>query len=145
MSDLLSSAKSTICITCRHVSQFKSINTPTVPSFLRMLVTKNGENICNLREPLLEQPNIVYGVTAGGLYLNNTTVYLPKYTVWRQNIVFSFSFIVCRVYGVTFSFVHFIHRQFCTGFIVSWTSIEIIHLHELYSARCCIYWEKLFQ
>ncbi|OAD56103.1 Proteasome assembly chaperone 1 [Eufriesea mexicana] len=65
--DIILSAKNTICITCRHISQFKSKNIPAVPSFLRMLTTKNGENICKWKEPLLEQPNIIYGVTAGVL------------------------------------------------------------------------------
>ena len=67
MTDILSSVENTICITYRHISQFKNKNIPAVPSFLRMLVTKSGNNVCKLKEPFLEQPNIVYGVTAGVL------------------------------------------------------------------------------
>lgn len=36
-----------------------------------MLTTKNGKNICKLKETFLEQPNIIYGVAAGGWYLKN--------------------------------------------------------------------------
>ncbi|XP_003707315.1 proteasome assembly chaperone 1 [Megachile rotundata] len=67
MTDILSNVENTICITCRHISQFKNNNVPTDPSFLRMLATKCGTNVCKLKVPFLEQPNIVYGVTAGVL------------------------------------------------------------------------------
>ena len=76
MSDIVSTAKRTICITCHHISHFRTAKIPTVPSFLRMLATKNGGSVCSLKEPLLEQPNIVYGVTAGGWHLNNTRLLL---------------------------------------------------------------------
>ncbi|XP_076235479.1 proteasome assembly chaperone 1 [Calliopsis andreniformis] len=84
MSHVLSIAKRTVCLTCQHVSQFKSKDTPTVPSFLRMLFTKNGENACCLKEPLLEQPNIIYGVTAGVLsyaeFMESSSVLYILYT-----------------------------------------------------------------
>lgn len=67
ISDLLSSTESTISIVCRHVSQFQSTSIPETPSFLRILATKNA-NIAKCKIESLEQPNIVFGVGAGGEY-----------------------------------------------------------------------------
>lgn len=54
---------------CRHVSQFQSTNIPEIPSFLRILATKNA-NVSKYKIEPLEQPNIVFGVGAGGWYLH---------------------------------------------------------------------------
>lgn len=64
ISDLLLDTESTIAIVCRHVSQFQSSNVPDDPSFLRILTTKNINSECNIKT--LEQPNIIFGVGAGG-------------------------------------------------------------------------------
>jgi len=69
ISDLLSSTESAISIVCRHVSQFQSTNIPETPSFLRILATKNA-NVAKYKIEPLEQPNIVFGVGAGGWYLH---------------------------------------------------------------------------
>lgn len=63
--DLLLSSKSTISIMCQHTSQFQSTSVPDTPSFLRILSTKMANVIKCEIEPL-EQPNIVFGVGAGG-------------------------------------------------------------------------------
>lgn len=65
ISDLLLNTESTISIVCRHVSQFQSTNIPETPSFLRILATKNA-NVSKYKIEPLEQPNIVFGVGAGG-------------------------------------------------------------------------------
>ncbi|KAI4487256.1 hypothetical protein M0804_005405 [Polistes exclamans] len=65
ISDILSICKSIYLISWRHVSHYKSANIPAVPSFLRCLYTKSGNNLCKSHKELLEQPNIIYGVAAG--------------------------------------------------------------------------------
>lgn len=88
MGDIISSAKSIICITCCHISNFKKKDIPTVPSFLRMLTTKSGENICKSKEPYLEQPNIIYGVTAGVLsYAQIMELPSVLYVLYTDSIV----------------------------------------------------------
>lgn len=72
ISDLLLSTESIIPIVCRHMSQFQSTNVPETPSFLRILATKKAHNVLtkfdhNIKS--LEQPNIIFGVGAGGQYL----------------------------------------------------------------------------
>lgn len=58
--------ESTVSIVCRHISQFQSTSVPETPSFLRILTTKMA-NVTKCKIKLLEQPNIVFGVGAGGL------------------------------------------------------------------------------
>ncbi|KOX78839.1 Proteasome assembly chaperone 1 [Melipona quadrifasciata] len=88
ISDIISSAKNTICITCRHISHYKNKNIPKVPSFLRMLTTASGKNICKLKEPYLEQPNIIYGVTAGVLsYAQIMELPLVLYVLYTDSFV----------------------------------------------------------
>lgn len=64
--DLLLSSESIISIVCRHISQFQNTSVPKTPAFLRILTTKN---VTKYKIKSLEQPNIVSGVGAGGLYL----------------------------------------------------------------------------
>lgn len=65
ISDLLLNTESTIAIVCRHISQFQNTNIPDDPSFLRILTTKNvNDSECETKT--LEQPNIIFGVGAGG-------------------------------------------------------------------------------
>jgi len=66
--DLSISSESTISIVCRHISQFQSTNVPETASFLRILTTKTA-NVTTCGIKVLEQPNIVFGVGAGGWYL----------------------------------------------------------------------------
>ncbi|XP_053984858.1 proteasome assembly chaperone 1 [Hylaeus volcanicus] len=88
MSEILTNSNSTICVTCHHVSQFKCKNIPATPSFLRMLATKSGENVCSLKEPLLEQPNIVHGVAAGVLsYAEFMELPAVLYVLYIDNFV----------------------------------------------------------
>ncbi|XP_076164543.1 proteasome assembly chaperone 1 [Ptiloglossa arizonensis] len=114
MSDILLNTNCIICVTCRHMSQFKHKNILAVPSFLRMLVTKNGENTCNFKVPLLEQPNIVYGVTAGVLsYAEFMDLPSVLYILYADNFVLDslsaepllklFKEINCTLHDVTFS------------------------------------------
>lgn len=65
ISDLLLKSKSTISIMCRHISQFQSTSVPDTASFLRILFSKTA-NITKCEIKPLEQPNIVFGVGAGG-------------------------------------------------------------------------------
>lgn len=67
MYDLLQSSESTISIVCCHRTQFQSTRVPETPSFLRILTTKTA-TVTNGEIKPLEQPNIVFGVGAGGLY-----------------------------------------------------------------------------
>jgi len=53
---------------CRHISQFQSTSVPETASFLRILTTKTV-NVTKCEIKVLEQPNIVFGVGAGGWYL----------------------------------------------------------------------------
>lgn len=69
ISDLLLNTESMISIVCRHVSQFQSTITPDDPSFLRILTTKSINEVSNCKIKLLEQPNIIFGIGAGGWYL----------------------------------------------------------------------------
>ncbi|XP_076762697.1 proteasome assembly chaperone 1 [Xylocopa sonorina] len=119
--DIISSTKSTICITCRHVSHFKSKNVPTVPSFLRMLTTRNGENICKNKEPFLEQPNIIYGVAAGVLsYAEFMEVPSVLYVLYADSFVLDslsaepllklFTAMNCTLHNVTFDGKDFFTR-----------------------------------
>lgn len=52
------------------MSQFQSSNVPEIPSFLRILATKKAHDITKLdcKIKSLEQPNIIFGVGAGGWY-----------------------------------------------------------------------------
>lgn len=113
MSDILLNTNCIICVTCRHMSQFKHKNILAVPSFLRMLVTKNGENTCNFKVPLLEQPNIVYGVTAGGWYSNNTIKHFLRYTF--NNKIVSFQF-----YHMLNLWTYLLFCTFCMQTILYW-------------------------
>lgn len=63
--DLLLSSENTISILCRHTSQFQSTSVPETASFLRILATKTM-NVTKCGIEPLEQPNIVFGVGAGG-------------------------------------------------------------------------------
>ncbi|XP_043258101.1 proteasome assembly chaperone 1 [Colletes gigas] len=121
ISDILLSANRTICITCRHVSQFKCNDTPNVPSFLRMLVSKNGESVCNLKETLLEQPNIVYGVTAGVLsYAEFMELPSVLYVLYADHFVLDslsaepllklFIAMNCAMHDVTFTGKNFFNK-----------------------------------
>lgn len=75
--DLLLSSESTISIVCRHISQFQSTSIPETPSFLRILATKTANvTKCNVKS--LEQPNIVFGVGAGGSYLQAFEIAYPR-------------------------------------------------------------------
>lgn len=66
--DLLLSSESIISIVCRHMSQFQNTSVPETPAILRILTTKTV-NVTKCKIKSLEQPNIVSGVGAGGLYL----------------------------------------------------------------------------
>lgn len=121
MRDIISSVKNTICVTCRHMSQFKSKSLPTVPSFLRMLFTKNGQSICKLKEPLLERPNIVYGVTAGVLsyaeFVELPAVLYVLYTdclaldsLSAEPLLKLFSTVNCKLHKVTFTGKDFFNK-----------------------------------
>ncbi|KOC64811.1 Proteasome assembly chaperone 1 [Habropoda laboriosa] len=114
MGETISSAKNTISVTCRHISQFKNKNTPTVPSFLRMLTTENGKNVCKLKEPYLEQPNIVYGVAAGVLsYAQFMELPSVLYVLYTDSFVLDslsaepllklFTAMNCTLHNVTFA------------------------------------------
>jgi hypothetical protein len=50
------------------MSHFQSTNVPEIPSFLRILATKKAHDIAKLDHKIkpLEQPNIIFGVGAGG-------------------------------------------------------------------------------
>ncbi|KAK2589240.1 hypothetical protein KPH14_002041 [Odynerus spinipes] len=88
ISDILSSSKSIYLITWRHVSQYKSENTPTVPSFIRCLYTKNESDLCKLHKDLLEQPNIIYGVAAGVLsYAEMMELPCVLYTLYTDGFI----------------------------------------------------------
>lgn len=84
VSDILVSSENLIAITCYHISQFKSTNIPCTPSFLRMLTSKTGKDMCKFECPLLERPNIVFGVAAGVLsyaeFMNKSSVLYILYT-----------------------------------------------------------------
>nr|XP_033324168.1 proteasome assembly chaperone 1-like [Megalopta genalis] len=88
MSEIFLNTKSTISITSRHISHFKCKDRPVVPAFLRMLVSKNGQSVCSLKEPLLEQPNIIFGVTAGVLsYAEFMDLPSVLYILYTDNFV----------------------------------------------------------
>ncbi|XP_017877855.1 proteasome assembly chaperone 1 [Ceratina calcarata] len=121
MSDVISSVKNTICVTCRHMSQFKSKNVPEVPSFLRMLFTKNGQNVCKVKEPLLERPNIIYGVTAGVLsyaeFMELPAVLYVLYTdcfaldsLSAEPLLKLFAAVNCKLHDVTFAGKDFFNK-----------------------------------
>lgn len=84
VSDILTISENLIAVTCYHVSQFKNTNIPCTPSFLRMLTSKTGKNMCKFECPLLERPNIVFGVAAGVLsyaeFMNLSSVLYILYT-----------------------------------------------------------------
>ncbi|CAK9822535.1 Proteasome assembly chaperone 1 [Anthophora retusa] len=114
MGETISIVKNTVCLTCRHISQFKNKNTPAVPSFLRMLTTENGENVCKLKEPYLEQPNIVYGVAAGVLsYAQFMELPAVLYVLYTDSFVLDslsakpllelFTAMNCTLHNVTFA------------------------------------------
>ncbi|XP_070150571.1 proteasome assembly chaperone 1 [Polyergus mexicanus] len=87
ISDLLLTAESTTSIVCRHISQFQSTNVPEIPSFLRMLATKNA-NVSKYKIEPLEQPNIVFGVGAGVLsYAELTDISAKLYVLYIDNFV----------------------------------------------------------
>ncbi|XP_076667337.1 proteasome assembly chaperone 1 [Andrena cerasifolii] len=121
ISNILSTAKRTICITCHHISHFRTAKIPTVPSFLRMLATKNGGSVCSLKEPLLEQPNIVYGVTAGVLsYAEFMELPSVLYILYTDTFVLDslsadpllklFSAMDCTVHDVVFTGKNFFNK-----------------------------------
>ncbi|KZC06193.1 PREDICTED: proteasome assembly chaperone 1 [Dufourea novaeangliae] len=131
ISDILLNVKNTICITSRHMSQFKCKDVPTVPSFLRMLTTKNGGSICSLKEPPLEQPNIVYGVTAGVLsYAEFMELPSVLYVLYTDNFVLDsvsaepllklFTAMNCTVNNVTFTGKNFFNKG--NLYMYAWTS-----------------------
>ncbi|KAH0950100.1 hypothetical protein HN011_008073 [Eciton burchellii] len=66
ISDILRNSENIIPIVCYHISQYQGTNVPEVPSFLKILTTKNI-NDTDCKTELLEQPNIVFGVSAGVL------------------------------------------------------------------------------
>lgn len=68
LSDLLLSTENTIAIVCRHISQFQSTNIPESSSFLRVLTSKTTKNVTECKIESLEQPNIIFGFGAGGIY-----------------------------------------------------------------------------
>ncbi|EZA48971.1 Proteasome assembly chaperone [Ooceraea biroi] len=66
ISEVLLSTENIMSVVCHHVSQFQGTNIPEVPSFLRVLTTRNANNAeCKIQS--LDQPNIVFGVGAGVL------------------------------------------------------------------------------
>lgn len=121
MSEILLNTKRTICVTSRHVSHFKCKDTPVVPSFLRMLASKNGQNACSLKEPFLEQPNIVHGVTAGVLsyaeFMELPSVLYILYTdtfvldsVSAEPLVKLFTAMDCTINNVSFAGKDFFNK-----------------------------------
>lgn len=56
-----------IALTCNHISQLKTSVELLEPSFMRSLSTKKASDLQKKFSPALKQPNIVSGVSAGGL------------------------------------------------------------------------------
>ncbi|XP_031825489.1 proteasome assembly chaperone 1 [Nomia melanderi] len=121
ISELILNVKCTISITCRHMSQFKCKDRPTVPSFLRMLRTKHGESISSSKEILLEQPNIVYGIAAGVLsyaeFMELPSVLYVLYTdsfvldsVSAEPLLKLFTTMNCTLHNTTFTGENFFNK-----------------------------------
>ncbi|XP_033227339.1 proteasome assembly chaperone 1 isoform X3 [Belonocnema kinseyi] len=64
---ILSKSKKIIALTNCHVSQLKSNEDCSAPSFLKSLSTKDARNSWKVNAPHLGQPNIISGVAAGAL------------------------------------------------------------------------------
>ncbi|XP_051153915.1 uncharacterized protein LOC127277119 [Leptopilina boulardi] len=64
---ILTKAKKIIALTNCHVSQLKSNEEYSVPSFLKSLSTKEARNSWKINAPNLSQPNIISGIAAGAL------------------------------------------------------------------------------
>lgn len=74
-------------IVYRHTSQFQSTNIPNSP-FLRILTTRNRINIPGYKIKPLEQPNIIYGVSAGILsYAELTGMSASLYVLYSDYFV----------------------------------------------------------
>ncbi|XP_012285054.1 proteasome assembly chaperone 1 [Orussus abietinus] len=67
ISNILTTAKGIIAVTCSHSSQYKTMEKIEAPSFLRSLTTKGTTRLEKVDAPRITQPNIVSGVCAGAL------------------------------------------------------------------------------
>lgn len=115
ISDVLRSTASIISIVCQHVSQFHGTNVPEVPSFLRVLTTKRTDGLADCNIPPLEQPNIVFGVGAGGWYHLRAFIRATCENSFKNTLIFRFSFILRQISWYASEIVRSVHRQLCTG------------------------------
>ncbi|XP_043476780.1 uncharacterized protein LOC122507878 [Leptopilina heterotoma] len=85
---ILTKAKKIIALTNCHVSQLKSNEECSDPSFLKSLSTKEARNSLKINAPNLSQPNIISGVAAGALsFAEIKATYGILFVLYTDNFV----------------------------------------------------------